>query len=507
MAEILVAAVWSFIRMLVAYVISLVFAISYGLAAATSPRRERWMIPLIDILQSVPIVTFFPIAVLFFVRLGGGGRFGAELASIFLIFTCQVWNLAFSVYETVKTFPKDLLFLADAFRMDPLTRVRYMYVPAMIPGLVYNSMMSWANGWYFLIVSEIFSVGSEEYRLPGLGTMVVQSLEQGNMVKLVLTLVVLITIVVVMQIFVWNSLSRWAKMFEYSYEPVEIYKPRWVEWLEEVSYKLHLERFFHLIAYIWEVLKKPAVRRVIRWVSYVIGLVVIVGLVRFLVWLFVPIPEGLSLIPAALLATTIRIFIAYLISLSIVILPAYLVARKGGEGVDKLILFVSVLMSIPASAFFPPIIHFINMSIGNMEVGAVFIYITSMIGYLIYNTLLGAVSIPGLLRMLADAFRIRGWLYIRTLFLPSIFPPLITGSITGWGGAWNGSVVAEYVVMSGQVFSVFGIGSFLVRNLTENPKLMMWGAVLMTIYVVVLNRLVWQPLYNLAERRYRRGEW
>lgn len=511
MPSLIVAAAWSFFRMLLAYIFSLIFSIPYGLAAATSPKRERWMIPLIDILQSVPIVTFFPVAILFFVRLGGGGRLGAEMASIFLIFTCQVWNLAFSVYETMKTYPRDLLYLADVYKLPPLTRIRYFYIPAMIPGLVYNSMMSWANGWYFLIASEIFSVGAEEYRLPGLGTEIITNLEKGNILGLILTLTVLIVIVLFMQIVVWNSLRRWATLFEYGNDRVDVYKPKFIELLEEISYKLKLEIIFYDWVYrIWNVFQNRIVRLTIKTILGIIGLLVGYGLVRFLIWMVTPIPEGIYNIFPALGMTTVRILIAYMISLILVLVPGYWVSIQGDrskEIVDGFITAMGVLSSIPASAFFPPIIHFMAKIIGSLEAGTIFIYVTAMIWYLMYNVLLGAVSIPRTLKNMAKIFKIKGSLFLRVIFVPSVFPSLITGSITGWGGAWNASVIAEYMVFSTEVLSVFGIGSFLVKHLTDNPKLMMWGAAIMTFYVVLLNRLVWLPLYNIAERRYRRGEW
>ncbi len=509
--ELLAAAGWSFLRMFIAYIISLLFAIPYGLAAATSRRRERWMIPLIDILQSVPIVTFFPVAILFFVKLGGGGRIGVEMASIFLIFTCQVWNLAFSVYETVKTFPRDLLYLADAYKLPPLTRIRYFYIPAMIPGLVYNSMMSWANGWYFLIASEIFSVGSKEYRLPGLGTEIMKNLERGDIVGLLLTLTVLLIIVFFMQIVIWNSLRKWAKLFEYNYEPVDIYKPRFIEWFEEFAYKIKLEKIFYGLSYmLWAFFQKKWVRLALKVLLVLVGLYLLYESYIFISWLAFPMPGGIGEIFPALGATTVRILIAYIITLAVALIPGYIIATKESisqRTLDFIIAFIGIISSIPASAFFPPIIHFMVKYFGTMEIAAIFIYATAMIEYVLYSVIFGAVSIPAPIRNLAKVFKIKGSLFVRTVFFPSMFPPLITGSITGWGGAWNGSVIAEYMIFSGEVFSVFGIGSFLVKNLTENPKLMMWGAIIMTVYVVLLNRLVWQPLYNLAERRYRRGEW
>ncbi len=509
--HILSAAGWSFLRMAIAYMLSLLFAIPYGIAAATSSKRERWMIPLIDILQSVPIVTFFPVAILFFITLGGGSRIGVEMASIFLIFTCQVWNLAFSVYETVKTFPRELLYLADAYKLPPMTRIRYFYIPAMIPGLVYNSMMSWANGWYFLIASEIFSVGSQEYRLPGLGTQIYESIARGDMWGMVWALIALVSIVLFMQFAIWNSLRRWAKMFEYSYEPVEIYKPTFVEWIEEFSYKFHIEKIFYDAMYrIWAFFHNRWVKYAIKIILYILVLSLLYGIYKFFVWLFVPLPSGIWKVFPALWATTVRIFIAYIISLVVILMPSYWLAvrKEEDDRVEDIILaFVSVFSSIPASAFFPLIVHFMVNYLGSMESGAVFIYVMSMVWYIIYNVLFGAKSIPKPLKNLASVFKIRGFLFARTVFFPSIFPPLITGSITGWGAAWNASVVAEYMIFSGKVFSVFGIGSFLVIYLTDNPKLMMWGAMIMAIYVVLLNKFVWQPLYNLAERRYRRGEW
>src|SRR5579883_1021018 len=207
----------SFYRMLAAYVLSLAFAISYGMAAARNPRNERIMIPAIDIAQSVPVVGFFPAAIYFFVAISGGGRLGVELAAIFLIFTSQAWNLALGVYEAVKTIPADSLEALDSFGVTGWMRLKRLYVPASVPKLVYNSILSWVAGWYFLIACEIIAVGPAHYRLPGLGSFLMEAADKGRTGELIAGLVALLVIIVLMDVLVWQPLSIWAQKFRYEF--------------------------------------------------------------------------------------------------------------------------------------------------------------------------------------------------------------------------------------------------------------------------------------------------
>src|SRR5580704_14289634 len=207
----------SFYRMLAAYILSLIFAVSYGLAAARSRRNERIMIPAIDVAQSVPVVGFFPAAIYFFVAISGGGRLGVELAAIFLIFTSQAWNLALGVYEAVKTIPADSLEALDSFGISGWLRMKRLYLPASVPKLVYNSILSWVAGWYFLIACEIIVLGPVNYRLPGLGSFLMQSADKGRTGELIAGLLALLSIIVAMDLLLWQPLSAWSEKFRYEF--------------------------------------------------------------------------------------------------------------------------------------------------------------------------------------------------------------------------------------------------------------------------------------------------
>src|SRR5216684_3337770 len=207
----------SFYRMLIAYLLSLIFAISYGLAAARSRLSERIMMPAIDIAQSVPVIGFFPAAIYFFVALTHGSRLGVEMAAVFLIFTSQAWNLALGVYEAVKTIPGDSAEALDAFGARGWLRFKRLLLPASVPKLVYNSILSWVAGWYFLIACEIITVGPASYRLPGLGSFLWEAAEKGHIVDLVAGLLTLLAIIVVMDLIVWQPLSTWSEKFRYEF--------------------------------------------------------------------------------------------------------------------------------------------------------------------------------------------------------------------------------------------------------------------------------------------------
>lgn len=525
-------AVRSLIRMIVAYIISLLFSLSYGYIAATYPTAGRIMIPLLDVLQSVPVLGFFPAAVYFFVQLFHGSILGVELASIFLIFTGQAWNMTFGVYESLTTIPKDLIHALQAFGVKGMLAFKRLYLPATVSKLIYNSMLSWAGGWYFLIACEIISFGPVQHTLPGLGSFLIKSAEQGRLDLTIAGLLVLVVVIVLLNAFVWAPLLVWGEKYKYEFTAYSARPQSMVLKLLEDSYLvpkvLRFGRWVQarIVAALDTMQNKArtatprpaqkgleavsrgarfAVARV-AWLGVaVIGGIAAWKLVRALVPLLQgPWPPEVRLIPLALGASTARLALAYLISIAWTLPVAVWIGLN--ERVESVLMPVAqVLASVPATALFPVIVAVLLNTGGGVDLASVLLVLTGMQWYILFNLVAGVKAIPGDLLAVARAFQVKGKLFFTKVLLPGMFPSLVTGSITGWGGGWNALIVSEYVVYGGKAYKAFGIGSMLDVATYETGNLqVMWFSLLsMVLFITVMNRLVWRPLYEHASRRYK----
>lgn len=534
-----VYALFSFMRMLAAYVFALVFSLVYGYLAATRQRLQRVMLPLLDVMQSVPVLGFFPAAVYFFVSLFRGSRLGIEAASVFLIFTSQVWNMTFGVYESLTTIPADLLMASRAYGLDGPLRLRTLILPACVTKLVYNSMLSWAGGWYFLIACEIIALGPVNVTLPGLGSFLIGAAESGDFPMLVWGLTTLVFLIWLLDYAAWRPLGVYAERFKYEYgggapsgrSAIGGFRG-WRRWpfnvigraLAVLFYKVMFRVFgfgaglSRAIASVGgrvagaggpgdghEAAARPARVRILQATGLLIAAAV-AGRVLYLFWSAIkpPWPPEASSIPLALAASTLRLAAAYLISLAWT-LPVALWIGRNEKVYARLMPVFQVVASVPATALFPFIILLIVRTTGSMGVASVILVLTGMQWYLLFN-LVGAVrAIPVDLLSAARAYGITGWLYVRSVLVPALFPSLVTGSITAWGGGWNALIVSEYVVYAGRTFESFGIGALLDRATYVTGSLqMIWlSLAAMVTLVVTSNRLLWRPLYDYAARRYR----
>ncbi len=502
-------ALFSFLRMLAAYIISLIFSILYGIYAATNKKAERIMIPILDILQSIPILGFFPIAIFVLIMYLPSGL-GAEIASIILIFTSQAWNMAFGVYESISTLPDDLKSVSSAFKLKGLIRFRYLYFPSMVPRLVYNSMMSWAGGWYFLFAAEIISVGNVNYTLPGLGSFMWKMVENGQISYGILALGTLILIIVLMDILIWRPLSKVSEKYKYeslSEEQIErrFYLARLLDYLPSMDFMIN---FFKRIS-----LRNRRLRffsALWKYKKYI--LYFFFGLL--LIFIFYAFIESLRsgiifdikisdvlILPEAILLSILRLLIAYIISLAWILpLAIYLKSHKNAEKwLDPIF---EIVASIPATALFPFfVIMFIKLPFGT-DIASIFLIMTGMQWYILFNVLSGIRSFSSDFDVVSRAFRFKKWQYIRKVLLPGIFPPLVTGSITGWGGGWNALIVSEYILINGTVYSVLGIG-YLIDYATYvrgSVILNIFYVLVMAFTVVLINRLFWRRLYARSQR-------
>ena len=516
----------SFNRMLVAYVLALLFSIGYGMVAARGRIWERVMIPAIDIAQSVPVVGFFPAAVYFFVALAHGSRLGVEMAAVFLIFTSQAWNLALGVFESIRTIPDDSREALEAFGANGWLRFRKLSLPACVPKLVYNSILSWVAGWYFLIACEIITAGPSTYRLPGLGSFLMEAANRGRNTEMVLGLLALLLIIIAMDLVVWQPLSVWAEKFRYEFTS-GAEAERSLGMLHAIgllgpsvyrAVRLVVRPLVVMVQGLLDAAPPLGARtreraaRAARVVGYAAlaafaGLFIYAllrGLDALLRTLMTPWPAAVRQIPAATLASTIRMIVAYAISLGWT-LPCALAAINSPRFKRWLSPIAEIVGSMPATALFPVIVVLVIQVTGEMNLASILLILTGMQWYLLFNLLAGASQIPEELKEFARAYRLSRWETWRKLDVPALVPSIVTGSITAWGGGWNALILSEYFVYRGHTYKVLGLGALLdaATYETGNNLMILLSLLSMVVVVVSLNRLVWRRLYNVATERYR----
>ena len=519
-------AACSFMRMLVTYVFSLVFAIVYGLLAGTSRTYERVLIPAIDIAQSVPVVGFFPAAIYFFVAMAHGSRFGVEMAAVFLIFTSQAWNMALGVYESVRTLPNDSVEALEVFGASGWLKMKRLMLPACVPKLVYNSILSWVTGWYYIIACEIITAGPAHYQLPGLGSYLMAAADKGRTGEIIAGLLTLLAIIILMDGIVWQPLSLWAERFRYEFaassEPIRslgmldamgAIGPTVLRLMHTATRPIGraIRRAFASTRP-FNPAEHPALRRAGRWCRItmqaaffaLIAWGAIEGLAALVRTMMRPWPAEVRRIPLATLASLGRITLAYAISLAWTV-PCAIAASESPRFARRLAPIAEIVGSMPATALFPLIVLFVIKLTGGMNLASILLIITGMQWYLLFNLLAGVSQIPTDLKEAARSFGLSRAATWRKLTLPAVLPSLITGSITAWGGGWNALILSEYFVYRDRTYQVFGLGALLddATYRTDDSLMILLTLLSMVLVVIVLNRVVWRRLYDLAADRYR----
>ncbi len=509
-------AALSVARMGAAYLLSLFFSLAYGYAAARYRTAERGLIPLLDVLQSVPILSFLPVALLSLSAILPEGL-AVELSSIFLIFTSMAWNLAFSAYQSFSTVPKDLREASAIFRLHPWLRFRLVDLPFAMRALVWNSMLSWAGGWFFLMAAETFSVGSRDFRLPGLGSYLQAAAQAGDDRAVAWGLVALIVTVVALDQILWRPTLAWAERFRIELVEAEEVTRSWlyeaisrawvVEWALTRFWRPLGDAFDAALTRLRPVREPEYASPARRWLGWAIAALILAGLgiaaygaLRLL--LQVPLSQWQA-IGLATAATAVRVAIALAIA-ALWTVPAG-VAIGTNPRISRIAQpAAQVVASIPATALFPVFVVALITLAGGLNVAAVLLMLLGTQWYVLFNVMAGASSIPRDLYDTSATLGLRAGLAWRTLILPALYPYLVTGMITASGGAWNASIVAEYVLVGGQTYQVLGIGAVIADSTARGDLALLFAATLALIIVVVaINRLLWRQLYVRAAERFR----
>ncbi|WP_073946344.1 ABC transporter permease [Streptomyces kebangsaanensis] len=516
-AELPYDAARSLLRMFVALALSTVFTFVYAYAAARSRRLERVLIPALDILQSVPVLAFLTVAVTGFVALFPGSMLGLECASIFAIFTSQAWNMTFSFYHSLTSLPRELDELSRSFGFTRWMRFWKVELPAGMIGLVWNGMMSFGGGWFFLVASEAITLGHTDYALPGVGSYAGAAIADGDLAKVGCAILTMAVMVIGVNFLFWRPLTAWAEKFKIEQsEASEVQRSVVLDFLRRSTWPRLVGRLLHPAGQalnragrVFGTDDRPLVvhhgKRRAGDVAFalVAGGLIVWGLVDLGLYLYDHTGLGVFGEPLLLgLATFARV--AVLVAVATVVWVPIGVRIGFSPRLTRIAQpVVQVLASFPANFLFPLAVWFFIRTGLSIDIGGMFLMALGAQWYILFNTIAGAMAIPTDLREAMDDLGVRGWQRWRRLIIPGVFPSYVTGGITASGGAWNASIVAEVVTFGGTTLTATGLGAYIARA-TENgnhPELIA-GVVVMSAYVVSLNRFLWRRLYRLAESRY-----
>jgi NitT/TauT family transport system permease protein len=511
-------AAYSLVRISIAYIFSLLFALGYGLAAAKSERAAKILLPLLDILQSIPVLSFLPGVMLAMVALFPHRQIGLELGSILLIFTGQAWNIAFSFYASLKGIPRELDEAARLYRFSAWQRFTELELPFAAIGLVWNSMMAVAGGWFFLMACEMFVLGTRDFRLPGLGSYLQVAASTGNTRAIVWGMAAMIFVIVLLDQLVWRPAIAWSDKFKF--ETVEGIAPQ--------SFVLKVLRRSGILSAFYRAAITPVEERVTRafvvkknpgaqhtsskkllnqWILRVFATIAIVAIA----WLAYRALETISHLGQRQLIFLARdaAFTFLRVNASLLVGALWTVPVGVWIGTTPRVAkiaqpLVQIAASVPATALFPILLLFLIRFGGGMGIAAMALMLLGTQWYILFNVIAGAMAIPTDLKEATNVFRFTRWERWRRLILPAIFPYLVTGMVTASGGAWNASIVAEYFHFQGQTLSVRGLGAAISRATdTGNLPVLLTATVLMSVIVVTMNRTLWQRLYRLAATRFK----
>jgi NitT/TauT family transport system permease protein len=508
---------FSLSRGIVAYGLSLLFTLVYGTIAAHHRRAEKVMMPVLDVLQAIPVLGFLPGVVLVMIALFPTREVGLELACVMMIFTGQAWNMVFSFHGSLREVPQPLREVAAIERLGTWQTFKLLELPAAMIGLVWNSMMSMAGGWFFLTVNEAFTLGNRDFRLPGVGSYMNEAINRGDTHAMAAAIVAMVVMIVTVDQLFWRPVVVWSQKYKLE-EQAETNEPR--------SWFLELLRRSRVCAWARRRLArrqptgigpqsrmKPA--SVWRAARLIVGWAIIALLAAGVAWGGVSLLRLLTGLPLrdpagddwlhvllALVASFARTTAAVLIGLAWA-LPAGILIGLSPRWSQRLQPVIQVVASFPAPMLFPLVTLLLVSLHVPFGAGCVALMLLGAQWYILFNVIAGATAIPADLKEVARVYRMSRSQRWRSLYLPCVFPYLVTGLVTATGGAWNATIVSEYVQFRRHTFTAFGLGSTISRaTAAGNFPLLCAAVVTMAAFVVLINRFLWKRLYRLAETRY-----
>lgn len=506
------------LRLFIALMFSVIFSFIVGTIAAKNRHAERIIIPAIDVMQAVPVLSFLAITVIGFIRFFPGSLLGPECASIFAVFVSQVWNITFSFYQSLKTVPSDLREVSSMFQLSAWQFFWKVEVPCSVSSLLWNMMVSMSASWFFVVLSEAIVVGHQNIRLPGIGSYIALAIEQHNVHALFYAIIMMLIVIFLYDQILFRPLITWSERFKMEEAPQEEEYQSWLVDLIRLSPMMQRadnvlqEMKDRFINFRWlrlrglgmrqEIQQKKARRMDWLW-SVLLFLAIGFTTYRLLTYILVTL-SGYEVLHVFLLgaATAMRVIVLIVLS-SVVWIPIGVWIGQRPYWTQKMQPIIQFVAAFPANLFYPMVVIAIVRWHLNVEIWLTPLMILGTQWYILFNVIAGASLIPRDLYSVADNFGVTGWQWWRRLALPGIFPYYITGAITAAGGAWNASIVAEAVTWGSVRLQATGLGEYIQANAIVGnfPKIAL-GTAVMCIYVLVCNHIIWRPLYRLAQERY-----
>jgi NitT/TauT family transport system permease protein len=506
--------------MLIAMVFSFLFTFIFGTLAAKNKHAERIIIPAIDILQSVPVLGFLSITVASFIALFPGSMWGPQCACIFAIFTAQAWNMALGFYQSLKNVPDDLIEASKMFHLSKWQHFWRIEVPLAMPSLLWNTMMSMSASWVFLVASEAISVANQNIHLPGIGSYIALAIANKNTHAICYAILATFVVIILYDQILFRPMMKWSDQFRFEQEVSDKENRSWFTFILQRMYLIYY--FGISLAWLQDLLlnknlfsranivtkhKKNQHRRLNKGILAIWYLVVATAIATSLFMLNKFIFSTLSLVDAwqAIklgFATLLRVFATIIIS-SLIWIPLGVwigLKPKLARTTQPIIQF---LAAFPANLLFPFITWFIMRYELNIQIWLTSLMIIGSMWYIAFNVIAGTITLPKDYHLATDNLGVTGWLWWKRFILPGIFPYFITGAITATGAAWNLSIVAEFVQWGNKTIMAYGLGAYVTEfTKSGNFHRIALGIAVMCLYVLILNRIIWQPLYKLAEKRF-----
>ncbi|QBR72419.1 sulfonate ABC transporter permease [Beijerinckiaceae bacterium] len=507
------------LRMFAAIAASLVFTFLYATLAAKSQRAALVLIPLLDVLQSVPILGFLSFTVTFFLGLFPGSTLGAECAAVFVIFTSQAWNMAFSFYQSLRSVPRDLIEVARGFRLSGWQRFWQLETPFAMPGLIWNMMMSMSGGWFFVVASEAISVGDTTISLPGIGSYLALAINEKRIDGVFAAIVTMLAVILAYDQLLFRPLVAFGARFRVELSAGQVQeksivaqvfaRTHWMRALMRTPAQLFqsfaLLRLELPIRAAEPSSPRPAISRLIDflWIIF-ISLATL-----WAIWLIVDyVRQELSWSDfwqsvLYTLFTMIRVILLMALA-TLVWVPIGVWIGLRPAVAEKVQPLAQFLAAFPANVIFPVVVVLILRFSLNPDIWLSFLIVFGTQWYILFNVIAGASAFPNDLKEAVANFHIHGWSWWKSVIIPAIFPYYVTGALTASGGSWNAAIVAEYVKWGNDTVAAHGIGAYIAEATAagDYPKIVL-GVAVMSIFVIMFNRLLWRPLFQLAERRLR----